>query len=88
MPLYEFRCLSTACGASFYLEGSRRRVSCPLCGSPARRQPAEAAIVTYFTLEDFREHCGPISLARAAQLALKIDWGWAYDALDILNRRP
>jgi len=88
MPLYEFRCLSSSCGASFYLEGPRRRVICPLCGGAARRQPIAGAIVTYFTLEDLREHCGPIPLARAVQLAARMDWGRAYEALALLARQP
>jgi hypothetical protein len=85
VPLYEFRCLNIACGASFYLEGPRRHVSCPLCGGAARRQPAGAAIVTSFTLEDIREHCGPISLARATELVARIHWSEAHEAVALLN---
>ncbi len=88
MPLYEFRCLSKKCGARFYLEGPRRRACCPLCRSAARRQPIDGAIVASFTLEDCRAHCGPISLAKAVQMAAKMDWGWAYEAFALLARRP
>jgi hypothetical protein len=85
MPLYAFRCPSAACGASFYLEEPRRRVSCPLCGGAARRQPAGAAIVVSFVLEDIRDYCGPISLAKATELVARIDWSGAFEALALLN---
>ncbi len=39
MPLYEFRCLSTKCGASFYLEGPRRRARGISLRPPLRHQP-------------------------------------------------
>jgi hypothetical protein len=67
------------------MEEPRRRVSCPLCSGAARRQPAGAAIVISFVLEDIREHCGPISLAKATELITRINWSEVYEALALLN---
>jgi putative FmdB family regulatory protein len=83
MPLYEFRCRSSTCNASFYMEEPRRRVSCPRCGGAARRQPAGAAIVVSFVLEDVRDYCGPISLAKATELVARVDWSGAFEAMAI-----
>jgi len=76
MPLYEYRCGSCRCGISFYMEG-RRKASCPLCGQPALRQPSDAALVLCFSLGDFRDQCGPISLQKAVRVASRIS---VYDA--------
>jgi len=85
MPLYAFRCPGAACGTSFYMEEPRRRVSCPLCSGAARRQPAGAAVVVSFVLEDIRDYCGPISLAKATELVARVDWSGAFEALALLN---
>ncbi len=76
MPLYEYRCGSRHCGISLCMEG-RRKASCPLCGQPALRQPSDAALVLCFSLGDFRDQCGPISLQKAVRVASRIS---VYDA--------
>jgi hypothetical protein len=65
------------------MEEPRRRVSCPLCGGAAPRQPVGAAIVVSFVLEDIRDYCGPISLAKATELVARVDWSGAFEAMAI-----
>jgi hypothetical protein len=65
------------------MEEPRRRVSCPLCGGAAPRQPVGAAIVVSFVLEDVRDYCGPISLAKATELVARVDWSGAFEAMAI-----
>lgn len=86
MPLYEYRCSNTRCGASFYME-TRRKVYCPLCASPALRQPSDATLVLYFSLGDFREQCGPVSLREAVRAALRVPCESIYDAFRLQVRR-